>query len=188
MDDVYSPRASKPYASEVNSDGFVVDEDIRTSPVGYRWLQTTCVSEPFLPRHSTFVSFNFNAQRSYHPSQTVIDVHEFSERLETPLDHMLWALENEGLEIQILKISMINSKEAITSAILAADETKRHSEHFRRLWFLFEYWTGLTVSIPSCSESLPPILLIDPEIYITGPCWQIEPRQRYVRSLMMLTA
>lgn len=180
MEAIYSPRASKAYASEVNLDGFVIDEDIRTSAVGYRWLHATCAPKAFLPRHSTFVSFDFSADKSYHPSQTVIDVHDFPRRLETVFDHMLWAVENEGLEMQILKICMINSKEAITSAIVTANEQDRCIENFRRLWFLFEYWTGLTVPVPNCYESLQPILLVDPEIYVAGPCMAMNPRQRYV--------
>ena len=182
MDDLYSPRPSKTHASETDSFGAVLDEDEHTTPIGYRWLHTFCASKAVLPRYSTFVTPNFSPTKLYHVSQNVLSSADVP-KIDTVLGNMVWALENEGIELQILKVSMLNANMVLATELKRADRNVRYSSSFRRLWFLYEYWTGTRVDIPDCSSNVDSVLILDPEKYVSGPCWKLEERQRVYNNL-----
>jgi hypothetical protein len=134
MDDLYSPRPSKTHASETDSFGVVLDEDEDTTPICYHWLYTFCASKAALPRCSAFVTPNFSPAKLYHVSQKVLSSSD-TPKIDTVLGNMIWAIENEDIELQILKVSMLNAN---TITILAtelkrSDRTVRYSSSFRRI-------------------------------------------------------
>ena len=182
MDDLYSPRPSKTHASETDLFGVVLDEDEDTTPIGYRWLHAFCASKAVLPRYSTFVTPNFSPTKLYHVSQNVLSSAD-TPKIDTVLGNMIWAIENEGVELQILKVSMLNGNTVLATELKRSDRIVRYSSSFRRIWFLYEYWTGTRVDIPDCSSNVDSVLILDPEKYVSGPCWKLEERQRVYNNL-----
>jgi len=71
MEEQYPLCAAESHAAIADSFGNAVDEDVNTSPLGYRWLHTFTASEAFLPRHSTFVTSQ-TTREQYHPTQRVV--------------------------------------------------------------------------------------------------------------------
>lgn len=65
--------------------------------------------------------------------------------------------------------------------------TTRISDSFRRVWFLYEYFTESVLPMKDVVFSVEPILLLDPTIYVAGPCWNLIDRQQYVLSQPSLT-
>lgn len=174
----HSPRASKRHASEVNAYGEVVDEDTSTIPIGNRFLQSTFASKAYQPRHSSFVSTDFNPDKVYYARHVVAsDEHSPPP---TAYDHIVWALENECFEPQILKMAILAEQKHIAPSLKNVPSDDRVNETYRRVWLLFELWTEVIVDIPDLSDSAEPILFLDPQVYVTGPCWKMSARQRYV--------
>jgi hypothetical protein len=61
-------------------------------------------------------------------------------------------------------------------------DSTRISDSFRRVSFLYEYFTESVIPMKDVLPSVEPILLLDPTIYVAGPCWNLIDRQRYVLS------
>ena len=184
MDGPYSPRSSKIYAEEVDAGGAVIDEDEDTYPVGYRYLHSTYASKAVLPRHSTFVSKASKLTRNYHSSHTVLTETEFSlpanaSKASMLLQHIIWALKHEVLELQILKMTILNTLEDLCVDLQCCSQTMLLSREIRMLWFFIEFWTDAMLNIPDVEATVEPFLLFDPELYVTGPCYGINKRQMY---------
>ena len=178
----YSPPPVKSFAFEINESGIIVDEDVDTQAMGYRWLHSNCAQKAFLPRHSTFVTEKLAHGRMYHSSQLVLERNSVEKLPSSILEHMLWALENEGFELQILKMTIYNVREKLAEEMLNVTDETRISDSFRRVWFLYEYFAESVIPMKDVLPSVEPILLLDPTIYVAGPCWNLTDRQRYVLS------
>ena len=182
-----SPRPSRHHASEVDANGMMLEEDDTTSPVGYRWLHANCAPKSFLPRHSHFLSPVVKETKRYHGSQTVLSSESMNKIPQIILEHVLWALDNEGIELQVLKMSILNRHEELNDQLVCHAKTDCSSPDFRRIWFLYEFFLNVRIPVPDVAESCYPILLLDPEVYVTGPCYHIVARQRHVSFLNLLT-
>jgi hypothetical protein len=82
-----SPTAAKPFASEVNQFGNIVDEDTTTVPIGNRWLQSAFATKAYQARHFTFVSTAYDPVKTYYASQTVAPVEYLPPQ--TVFDHLV---------------------------------------------------------------------------------------------------
>lgn len=155
----------------------MLDEDQEATPIGYRWLHTFCASKAVLLPCSTFVKPNLSPVKFYHVSQNVLSTADIP-KVDNELANMIWAIENEGIELQILKVSMLNANVVLATQLKRSDRTVRYSSPFRKIWFLYEYWTGTRVDIPDCPSNVDSVLLLDPEKYVNGPCWKLEERDK----------
>ena len=178
--DQYSLRPCRKHASEVDEDGFILEEDDTTTPVGYRWLHARCAPKSFLPRHSYFASKDEMKMKmkQYHCNHTVLSSESLEHVPETILDNILWAFKNEALELQVIKMVVLNQRDVLEREIVFRGLEDAGDEDFRRLWFLFEFFTERVISLPDLPISQYPILLIDPCLYVAGPCYHITDRQR----------
>lgn len=98
---------------------------------------------------------------------------------EDDFDHLEFAFKREGLHLQLLRALMPR---------LAADRvadyvrSKPTSAYARRIWFLYEAFSGNRLDLPDISQGNYADL-IDPEDYYTGPA-QRSPRHRVNVNLL----
>jgi len=98
---------------------------------------------------------------------------------ETEFDHLEFALKREGLHLQLLRMILpLISAEAVASFV----RSKPTGGNTRRIWYLYERFSGNTLPIPDMSVGNY-IDLIDSDLYFTGPTMKI-PRYRINRNLL----
>ena len=149
-------------------------------PIGYRWLQATIATKAVQPKHSTFASAKVEPSTKYHSSQTVLQLESIASPPQTVFEHLTWAIEKEGWEFQILKMTFEFRHREVAEEMERKEPRYQNKETYRRIWFLIEYWTPTRLRIPDCPPFEDPFLFLDPEVYVTGTCWAITPRQRQV--------
>ena len=180
MSSQHSPRPTRRHAAEVNSFAEVIDLDESTEPIGYRWLQATIATKAVQPGYSTFVSAKVNPSTRHHSSHIVLQLESIACPPQTVFEHLIWAIENEGWQFQILKMTLEICHKEVAEEMKRKEPRYQNKATYRRLWFLIEYWTDTRLRIPDCSPFEDPFLFLDPEVYVTGACWAMNPRQREV--------
>jgi hypothetical protein len=173
----HSPRPTKTRASVINQFGDIVEDDESTIPIGNKWLQSKVATKAFQPRHSSFISTSFDPAIQYHASHIVAEAEGGVPQ--TVFDHIVWALQHESFEPQIVKLAILTQATSLAKTLTSASLPLRISESYRRIWLLYELWTETELNIPDVPEYIEPALLLDPEIYVTGPCWDLNSRCRY---------
>ena len=188
-----SPHLSPQWAYEVDAEGVFMDEDQTTSPLGYRWIHFKYCSKCVLPRSSSWTTTTMamdsgNAKR-YHtsdlvyfadgdsvylPDDTVVD------RPRSLIEHLLWALRYEGINLQIMKAVAENHHRELEKGLITEYEKYKEHENFRRVWFFYELFTETETPVDDLPDSIPPFALFDPEVYVAGPCYALHARQRYL--------
>ena len=103
-------------------------------------------------------------------------------RPESLIEHLLWAVRHEGLNLQIIKAIADGHGADFENGLVTEYGKDKQDENFRRLWFLFEFFAGRQVPVEDLPTSTPGFLLFDPEMYVAGPCYDIHPRQRCLSS------
>ena len=149
-----SPHLSPQGAYEVDTDEIFVDEDETTVPLGYRWVHFHYCSRCGLPRNSSWTSESIppdSNPKRYQDSDMVCFAHGDSislsdgtivHRPESLIEHPLWAVRHEGLNLQIIKAIADGYGAAFESGLVTEYGKDRQDENFRRLWFLFEFLLG----------------------------------------------
>ena len=98
---------------------------------------------------------------------------------DTDLDHLEFALKREGLHLQFLRLLL---------PLLPADgmaayvQSKPTSAYARRIWFLYEEFTGKRLDVPDVAQGNY-VDLLDPRDYYTGPVTR-SPRHRVNMNLL----
>jgi len=188
-----SPHLSPQWAYEVDSDGIIVDEDETTVPLGYRWVHLNYCSKCVLPRYSCWTTSSIPADsgnsKRYHNSDIVhfadgdsviLSDDTVVHRPKSLIEHLLWAVRHEGLNLQIIKAVALGYGAEFENGLVMEYGKDKEDETFRRLWFLFEFFAERQVPVEDLLASTPAFLLFDPEIYVAGPCYDIHTRQRYL--------
>ena len=148
---------------QIDSFGVVLDEDQETTPIGYRWLRTFCASKAVLPQCSMFVTPNLSAAKFYHVSQNVLSSTDIP-KIDNELGNMIWAIENEGIELQILKVSMLNANVVLATQLKGAIEPFVIPDRFGK--FGFSTNIGGAQALIFRIVLLMSTLLLDPEKYV----------------------
>jgi hypothetical protein len=98
---------------------------------------------------------------------------------ETDLDHLEFALKYEGLNLPLLRSLLPR----LSSGELASwVQSKPTAANARRLWFLFEQFTGTRLDLPDITQGNY-VGLVDPKLYYTGPPRRFR-RQRILLNLL----
>ncbi|GAP37229.1 hypothetical protein ISF6_3084 [Piscinibacter sakaiensis] len=93
----------------------------------------------------------------------------------TLLDHVLFALKHEDLQLHVLLEALrLISADALTAALAA----QRTGSYLRKAAFLWEKVHGRELSLPWESTGGNYVDLFDPEAYYVGPVWERSQRLR----------
>lgn len=96
------------------------------------------------------------------------------------IDHLLWAVRYEGINLQIMKAVAENHRGEVEKGLIKEYEKQKEHESFRRVWFFFEFFTETEALVDDLLDSISPFALFDPEVYVAGPCYALHRRQRYL--------
>ena len=80
--------------------------------------------------------------------------------------------------MQILKMVFLNHTARLMSEISQLSSNTINDPDFRRIWLLFELFTGKCLDLMDLQETIEPVLLVNPEVYVAGPCYELTQRQR----------
>ncbi len=95
---------------------------------------------------------------------------------ERDIDHLLFALRNEGLSLPIWRAWLeAVGRTAAGAQVADAIREAPTGSYARRAWFLYEELTGQRLNIPDLKRGNY-VPLLDPEIYVTGP---VRRQRRY---------
>jgi hypothetical protein len=144
----------------------------RMKPVGYAGLIDRYELKGPIPWHLSFIHKGSRrltvkldgAKETYSPSY---------DPGESDLDHLLFALKYDGVDLRLLKAFFPIFNE---SELVEALRERTHSMPLRRLWFLYEWLVRGSLPIPDLETGNYGELL-DPDIYFTAPLFR-SPRQR----------
>ncbi len=138
-------------------------------PVGYAWLVQKYQLD-VLPHWR----WTFLADRKIHREivRDDVEIHVLPltrSRGETDLDHLLFALREDGVSVAICR-ALFGSVdlEALGHSIEAELRRKPTGAFARRAWFLFEELTGKRLAIPDLRQGNY-VPLLDPTVHVTGP-------------------
>ena len=145
-----------------------MDEDETTSPLGYRWVHVKYCSKCVLPRYSSWTTTTMAAESGkakryltsdlvyladadsvYLSDGTVVD------RPRSLIDHLLWALRYEGINLQIMKAVATNYSRELEKGLITEYEKNKEQENFRRVWFLYELFTETEAPVDDLPDSTP---------------------------------
>lgn len=134
------------------------------TPIGYKWLARHFEVDP-IPHHveSYLAQPGVRIQEKDGGKSREIYPHT-TYRFESVLDHLKFALKREGLHLQLLRMILprLPAKE-----ITAYIRSKPTGANARRLWYLYEHFSGKRLAIPDLSVGNY-VDLLDANLYFTG--------------------
>lgn len=149
-------------------------------PIGYAWLAGV-FKVSVMPHHvESFVAEPGERKTLEQADGRIREIHPWTAiKLESVCDHLEFALKREGLHLELLRSILPQVPAADVAAFVRATPTGATA---RRLWYLWERFTGETLDIPDLAVGNY-IPLADPGIYFTGQ-EQRHPRWRIVNNLI----
>jgi len=133
-------------------------------PIGYTWLARQFGVDP-VPHHvESFVAEPGRriTERTLGRVREIYPHHKH--RLGTALEHLDFALKREGLHLSLLRAVLPQIPAAALVDFIRATPTGANG---RRLWYLYEQFSGQTLSLPDLTAGNY-IDLADPTLYFTG--------------------
>lgn len=148
-------------------------------PIGYQWLAQNFEVDPiphfvesFLAQPGVRIREQANGRiREIYPHT--------QHNPETVFDHLEFALKREGLHLELLRLILPLLPEPEIAAYVSSKPTGGNT---RRIWYLYERFSGKVLPIPDVTVGNY-VNLLDPETYFTGPI-QKFPRWRINRNLL----
>jgi hypothetical protein len=149
------------------------------TPIGYQWLAQNFRLDPiphFVESYLAQPGVRIREQgkgrcREIYPHT------QYSPQ--TVFDHLEFALKREGLHLELLRMLLpLLLKDEVTAFV----RSKPTGANTRRIWYLYERFTGKSLPIPDMTVGNY-IDLIDPELYFTGSVMKLA-RWRINRNLL----
>ncbi|MEZ4448706.1 MAG: Fic family protein [Nannocystaceae bacterium] len=131
------------------------------------------------PHHTSWIDANRRHTLDEDDGRYRVDVYPSAYlRDDTPLGHLVFALKYDGLDLGILRQVLVALPEELTRALRDAPTSKP----LRRLWFLYEWFTGQVLALPDAPR-LRYEPLADPARYYTVP-GERSPRHAIQNNLL----
>ena len=142
-------------------------------PVGYEYLRTHLALNAFPLRRPALVKPVTRVEQT--PTFLAIPASVAPKAEANPLDHVLFALKHEGVNLQVLAEAL---PRILASDMLAAIQATPNGSYVRTACYLWEFFADTTLDgIPEIGGSVTP--LFDPQRYVTGPArrsprWRVD--------------
>ncbi len=149
-------------------------------PVGYAWLAVTFKVNAMPHYVESFVAEPGERKTVEQADGRLREIYPWTAiKLKSVCEHLEFAIKREGLHLELLRAVLPQVPAAEVTAFVRATPTGATA---RRLWYLWERFTGVSLDIPDISIGNY-VSLADPEIYYPGP-EQRHPRWRIVNNLI----
>lgn len=149
------------------------------TPIGYQWITQHFDVEP-IPHFVESYLAQPGVRIREHAKGRSREIYPHTQYNPTTVfDHLEFALKREGLHLELLRLILPKIPESEMTDFVRSKPT---GGNVRRVWYLYERFSGKNLRIPDMSVGNY-IDLIDPEIYFTGPVMKL-PRWRVNRNLL----
>ncbi len=153
--------------------------DRTLSPLGYAWLAREFTLNP-IPHFVESYAADPGIRITERTDDRVREIYRHTAyRLTGPFDHLEFALNREGLHLQLLRALLPRLPRADVEAFVRATPTGANT---RRIAYLYEAFSGerLDLADVTLGNYVP---LADPELYFTGPVRRVQ-RWRVQNNLL----
>ncbi|MDB6139535.1 MAG: filamentation induced by cAMP protein Fic [Verrucomicrobiaceae bacterium] len=152
----------------------------RLAPLGYQWLAEHFKVDPIPHFVESYVvqSGTRLTERAGGRTQEIYPQSALRP-VESVFDHLEFALKREGLHLELLRLILPRLPPGELAARILAKPT---GINIRRLWYLFERFTGTRLPVPDLKTGNY-VDLLDPDFYFTGPVKKYS-RWRINRNLL----
>lgn len=153
-----------------------------SKPLGYRALVDFFQLGPLYHYRWSYASSYWKKCEHYYNDQNIA-LHLYPQSSKAKgnvFDHFEFALKYEGVNLQILKHSLLKLDPAQLTEYIQSQSTGKYA---RILWYLYENFTGKTLSLPDLKQGNY-IYLLDPDKYYTAKDCVSSPRHRLQVNLL----
>ena len=148
-------------------------------PIGYAWLMKHFGAQVPRPRQLSFALRKGSPRELWDGDELTRVFPRTMAPAPTVTGHLEFCIKHEILALDVLAVLLRRVNREELAAHIADKPLGKYS---RRLWFLFEFLTGVRLDLPDL-ETGSYIALLDPEAYFTGP--EIRSgRQRVLNNLI----
>lgn len=146
------------------------------SAAGYAWLvERYALPVPRLPRRAAISRHH----RKLSTAEWLVLTPRHAPE-ESLAGHLVFALKNEGVNLQVLAALARTVPSAEITAVIRREPTGKYA---RRLWFLMEWLTDRTLDLPDIDPKRALIPVLDPEQQAALHGGEVAPRQRVRNNL-----
>lgn len=153
--------------------------DRTLTPLGYAWLAREFTLNP-MPHFVESYAADPGTRITERGEDRVREIYPHTVyRLTGPFDHLEFALNREGLHLQLLRAILPRLNRADVEAFVRATPTGANA---RRVAYLYEAFSGEILDLPDVTlgNYVP---LADPDLYFTGPIRRVQ-RWRVQQNLL----
>lgn len=149
------------------------------TPIGYQWLAKHFGVDPiphFVESYLAQPGVRIREQAKGR-SREIYPHTQYNPQ--SVFDHLEFALKREGLYLELLRMVL---PRLVKDDVTAFVRSKPTGGNTRRIWYLYERFSGETLPVPDMTVGNY-IDLLDPELYFTGPVMKLA-RWRINRNLL----
>lgn len=153
-----------------------------SKPLGYRALVEFFELGPLYHYRWSYTSSHWKKCEHYYNDQNIV-LHLYpqsSKAAENVFDHFEFALKYEGVNLQILKQSLLKLNPTELEKYVQSQSTGKYA---RILWYLYENFAGKKLSLPDLKQGNY-VPLLDPDNYYTSKDGVKSTRQRIQVNLL----
>jgi hypothetical protein len=153
--------------------------DRTMTPLGYAWLKREFTLNP-IPHFIESCAADPGTRITERTADRVREIYPHTaHRLNGPFEHLEFALNREGLHLQLLRALLPRLPRVEVEAFVRATPTGANA---RRIAYLYESFSGERLNLPDLTlgNYVP---LADPDLYFTGPIRRVQ-RWRIQQNLL----
>lgn len=149
------------------------------TPIGYTWLAKQYEVQA-IPHFVESYLAQPGLRKTEQDGPRTREIYSYTQHdPQSPFDHLEFALKREGLHLELLKQVLPQLPATDVTAYIRSTPTGSYA---RRIWYLYERFSGQTLPIPDVSTGNY-VDLLDEQLYFTGPVSK-QPRWRINRNLL----